>query len=120
MSRLSVAPLPPPAHPYPQPGSLDSDAARSLLLCAVQKSSACFEQVCAADPACAVELRAFLGHALVRDSPTWRALFRVKRVPRGVVARIARRCNATLHVTSEYHGYASLKQFKAEIRCIRR
>ena len=63
-----------------------------------------------------MELRALLGQALVRGSPIWRALFRVKRVPRGVVARIARRCNATLHGTSEYLGYAPLKQFKAEIR----
>ena len=76
--------------------------------------------MCAADPACAVEHMAFLGQALVRESSTWRPLFRVKRVPRSVVARIARHCNATLHATSEYHGYASLKQFKAEIRCTRR
>ena len=95
MSRVSVAPFPTPAQLYPQPGSLDSDAARSLQLCAVQKASGCFEPVCsepvcAADPACAVELRAFLGHALVCDFFIWRALFRVKRVPRGVVTRIAR------------------------------
>ena len=120
MSRLSVAPLPSPANPYPRPGSLESQGARDLLLCAVQRSGDCFKRACITDPAGTAELKTFLGQAEVRESSTWRALFGVKRVPRGVVARIARRCNATLHATSQYHGYVSLKHFKAEIRCMKR
>ena len=33
---------------------------------------------------------------------------------------LPRRCNATLHATTQHHGYESLKQFKAEIRCMKR
>ena len=120
MSRLSVAPLPSPANPYPRPVSLESETARDLLLCAVQRSGDCFQRACITDPAGTAELKTFLGQPEVRESSTWRALFGVKRAPRGVVARISRRINATLHATSQYHGYVSLKQFKAEIRCMKR
>ena len=118
MSRLSVAPLPSPAIPHPQPEPLESQAARDLLLCAVQRSGKCFKEACIADPVGTAELKNFLGQSRVRECVTWRAVFGVRQVPRGVLARIARRCSVNLHKTSQYHGYESLKHFKAEIRCM--
>ena len=64
-------------------------------------------------------LRAWLGEPNVATSSSWKKLFG-SFPPRGTVARIARRCGAELQKSSKFSGYASLAEFKMEVRRLTR
>ena len=70
-------------------------------------------------PGALAALKRFLGQANCAESRTWKELFG-SHPPRGVVARLSRRCGAALHGTLDFRQYASADAFKKEMRRVRK
>ena len=115
ITRLSVDPV---AADDAAPDAL-ADVGIALLQSAIQDSVGCFQAKIASDPGGVIALRTFLGQPNVMHSPTWKTLFKTLP-PRGVVARLARRTQVSLHTTCKYNGYRTLEDFKNEMKRVRR
>ena len=99
---------------FPDPQPLE-EVARTLLETAVKKPSVSFRLAIESNPGATEALRRFLQQPRASDSTSWIEIFGAYP-PRGVVARVARRCGANLHATMCKRGYHNKTAFRAEQR----
>ena len=92
---------------------------QQLLRTSVAEPAGVFRTQVAQQPVAAEELRRFLREPHVSKAPVWKSLFG-HQPPRGVVARIARRCGAELHPSMAFRNYPSVRAFRAEVNRMRR
>ena len=103
---------------WPLPVPLATEAV-PLLRSAVKTPAAAFKEKLSHNGAGAESLRRFLEQARCADSITWKAEFR-SHAPRGVVARVARRCGARLHSTMEHRQFSDRGKFARELKRVLR
>ena len=89
-----------------------------LLRCAVRDSVLVWKVKMERDPAAKNEVVTLLGSPGVLDNGVWKEEFGA-RVPRGVVARMARRLKVPLHTNAGFFNYTSKKSFVKEMKRIR-
>ena len=117
MNRLSAKAVQSDLSQWPQPPPL-AGYAHSLLRTGVEQPVAVFKAALQKHEAAAHTLRAWLELPLAHKSATWKDLFHATP-PRGTLARLARRCGATLHESTSFRNYATVKAFRTEIRRVR-
>ena len=114
MARLSAKPIEVQKLPYSRPQELPGYA-KQLLRTGVEQPLAAFKTELENKKDAAAALRAFLEQPMAHKSPTWKQMFKANP-PRGTIARLGRHCRATLHETTAFRNFATVKQFRAEIR----
>ena len=92
---------------------------RTLLQCGVRQHVQAFATALHEDEAGSIALKRFLSQPNVCNADTWKHEFGAKP-PRGVVARLARRCDVTLHSSVGFQNYHSMREFKKEMRRVRK
>ena len=109
MARLSA---PEPGELPPPPSELEADA-HELLKSAVEDPLERFRRAVASGGVPLIHLREFMQQPRVADARVWKNLFGA-HPPRGAIARIARRCQATRDC--DWVNYPTIKAFKREMR----
>ncbi|CAE8598795.1 unnamed protein product [Polarella glacialis] len=95
-------------------------AGKTLLQIGVQRTVADFKAALLADHDGASDLRVFLSSAGVRRArAVWMEVFKAQP-PRPVIARLARRAQASLHRSCAYFNYPDQAAFLAETRCMQK
>ena len=117
MNRLSAKVVEGETTQWPTPPPLPGYA-HSLLRMGIEQPVSTFKDAMTKRENAAHTLRQFLEMPAVHRSPTWKELFKANP-PRGTLARLARRCQATLHESTCFRNYASVKAFRAEIKRVR-
>jgi hypothetical protein len=117
LSRLS-APLPGGERASGAPLEDLPNCARDLLRTGIERNVVVFKDSLKQRPKDAKLLVAWLQQPGVNNSKEWKTLFRAMP-PRGVVARLARRCGATLHESVGFFNFPTLKAFRKELKRIR-
>ena len=100
------------------PGELP-DSGLGLLVSGIRDDVASFKAKLATDAAGSAALKTFLAQPNVTNAKAWKSQYNAYP-PRGVVARLARRCQVKLHTSSQYCGYNTLGEFKKEMKRVRR
>eukprot|EP00973_Karenia_brevis_P042242 5847809-Karenia_brevis.AAC.1 len=73
----------------------------------------------AAAPVATAAVKRFLAQPYVHKARTWCKLFGAAP-PRGVVARLARRFNGSLHPSVEFYNFSDSHSFRQEVRRLMR
>eukprot|EP00973_Karenia_brevis_P082287 11406749-Karenia_brevis.AAC.1 len=103
-------------HPLPVLG-LESKKVVCSIVTTVK--SECEEVVAAADASVLAELRGFIAHGQVLDSPVGKEQLNTKP-PQGTLARLARRWDRELHPANKAYRWKTKKEFRREVRRIER